>query len=103
MSKIEFRYRDNVLCCPSHVVIEVCGVKARACRYGSTALHAACLMENRDIISLLVKLGADVNAVDAAGHLPRTSFTRVTNRLHPTGKRPHDCFKTPQGQQRHAL
>jgi hypothetical protein len=37
-------------------------------------------MENRDIIALLVKLGADVNAVDAAGRLPRTSFARVTNR-----------------------
>lgn len=39
----------------------------RRCRYGSTALHAACLMENTDIVSLLVKLGADVNAVDSAG------------------------------------
>ena len=39
-------------------------------RYGSTALHAACLMENRDIVSLLVKLGADASAVDAAGGAP---------------------------------
>jgi ankyrin repeat protein len=36
-------------------------------RYGSTALHAACLMENSEVISLLVKLGANVNAVDSAG------------------------------------
>jgi hypothetical protein len=34
-------------------------------------------MENREVVSLLVKLGADINAVDATGGLIRSSFTTV--------------------------
>jgi hypothetical protein len=56
-------------------------------------------MENTDIVRLLVKLGADVNAVDSSG-LVRIFIVLIVFTPEPTGKRPQDCFKTPQGRQR---
>jgi hypothetical protein len=45
---------------------------------GNTALHAACLLKNRDVLGFLVKKGADVNAKNKLGETPLMMVAAAT-------------------------